>query len=323
MTAAGDPERWTAWSCTVELTVDCREPARRADLTRDAVVEIRELMSRVAAAVNRFDPDSEISRLNSACGAPTILSPLAFQLLQVALDAASATRGAVDPTVGGDLIRAGYDDDITVVRHRREPGDRTISRPPGGHPGRADWRSVRLDGDRRIVTLPPGVTVDLGATAKAWTADAAARRAHARTGRPVLVSIGGDLSTAGARPAPWGIEVAERKGDDPTRIGLTHGGLATSSVLDRSWTDAAGTARHHIIDPSTGTPADGRWRSASVWAPTALGANIASTWVLVDAASAVVDLLTTGKPARLVGTDGRVTRLGAWPDDPEVIEAAA
>jgi thiamine biosynthesis lipoprotein len=91
------------------------------------------------------------------------------------------------------------------------------------------------------------------------------------------------------------------------------GAIATSSTLGRRWAAADGTARHHLLDPATGLPVRGPWRTASVWAANCLAANVASTWLLVapDAATAAVG--EKGFAGRLVANDGSVKLIGAWP----------
>jgi thiamine biosynthesis lipoprotein len=129
----------------------------------------------------------------------------------------------------------------------------------------------------------------------------------------VLVEIGGDVAVAGPADEPWRVQVAEVTGGPGQLVGLTHGGLATSSTVARRWRTAVGTA-HHVIDPRTGAPADGAVRSATVWAPTCLEANTFSTAAIVWGSSAGARLGLAGIPARLVDGAGAVHRVGAWPD---------
>ena len=70
---------------------------------------------------------------------------------------------------------------------------------------------------------------------------------------------------------------------------------------------------HHIIDPATGLPAAGQWRTATVVAGSCVDANIASTAAIVmgDAARGWLD--GNMLPARLVGRDGAVHRTARWP----------
>lgn len=297
---------WTDWSCTVAVTV---EHDRRIDAAERIV---RSLMADVDRAVSRFRADSELARVSRAAGVLVPVSRLTFDLVGVGLRAAQDTDGLVDPTLGSALAEAGYDEDITLVRGRR-------SGHLPEHPRSADWRSVRTDATLRRVGVPGGVELDLGATAKPWAADEAARRIHRRLGTPALVEIGGDLAAVGRPHAAWRIDVAELRGEAPERVDLAHGGLATSSVRARRWTTRDGQSAHHVLDPETGRPTTGPWRTVSVWAPTALRANVASTAALVLGEQAVPWLTRRGLDARLVRDDGSVARVGHWP----AVEAVA
>jgi thiamine biosynthesis lipoprotein len=70
---------------------------------------------------------------------------------------------------------------------------------------------------------------------------------------------------------------------------------------------------HHIVDPRTGLPAGGPWRTASVAAATCADANAAATAAIVARERAEAWLVAAGVPARLVGHDGEVRYLGGWP----------
>ena len=89
------------------------------------------------------------------------MSELLAGLLAAALEAARQTDGDVDPTVGAALIALGYDNDIAALDHTALAAA-SISIP-------ARWSMVTLED--RVVTVPPGVVLDLGATAKAVAAD--------------------------------------------------------------------------------------------------------------------------------------------------------
>jgi thiamine biosynthesis lipoprotein len=95
-------------------------------------------------------------------------------------------------------------------------------------------------------------------------------------------------------------------------IALSTGGLATSSITARRWHTRSGPA-HHLIDPATGRPADGFWRTATVAAASCLDANTASTAAIVRGRAAEAWLVSASLPARLVGVDGSVRHLAGWP----------
>lgn len=286
-----------AWSCTVRLVVGDRNVLGRAARDLDG------LLARVDGVASRFRDDSVLVRVNRLAGRPVPVPALLVDLVAAALEAASATEGAVDPTVGLSMRTLGYDRDIAAVLGHDVPG--TAPKRAGG------WRAVRLDRRTGLLTVPCGFALDLGATAKAWTADHAARSLAARYDTPVLVELGGDVAVGG--PArPWLLRVAEREGGDGQIVTLPAGGLATSTTTVRTW-HQAGADVHHIVDPTTGRPADGPWRTASVAADSALQANFASTAAIVKGTGALAWLATRGVAARLVAQDGSVTTVGAWP----------
>lgn len=258
-------------------------------------------------AASRFRPDSEVSTL--AAGRTTRVSPLLLALLVAALRAARLTGGAVDPTVGGSLAALGYDRDFAAV-----PADSgaalVVRRVPG-------WRSVELDPAAGTVRVPAGTVLDLGATAKAYAADRAAAGAAAAAGCGVLVSLGGDVAVAGPPPpAGWLVRLADDSAapPDPALPGvrLRSGGLATSSAAVRRWR-RGGDWLHHLLDPLTGLPATGPWRTATVAAGSCLDADIASTATMALGERGPAWLAGTRLPARLVDHDDRVVVLGGWP----------
>ena len=301
---------WKALGTSVHvLTTDPNElPA--------AELAVREILDDVDAAYSRFRADSELSALNASGGRSVTVSPLLATAIDTALRAASLTRGAVDPTLGTAIRIAGYDDDFSRIA--RDGGPVTL------HPVRvAGWRAVHVDRASRRVLLPDGVELDLGSTGKALAADLAAHAAHtAMTGGGVLVSLGGDIAIAGTPPTGgWRVLVAEDSAVPPDSDGqvicVGRGGVATSSTTVRRWT-RGGIILHHIIDPKTGLPASGPWRTVTVVAASCVDANIAATAAIVQGEAAIEWLQARRLPARLVENDGTIHYIGPWPDPDRV-----
>jgi FAD:protein FMN transferase len=302
--------RWRALGTSVVLCV----PAEQMMIARRAVAA--ELWA-IDAAASRFRTDSELYRLNHADGTWTEVTPLLMQALKLGMRAAAVTNGAVDPTLGGELCELGYDRDfdqlagLPATRPLRSAVDR--ERPSR----RSCWAQIELSEDPPSARLPAGVQVDLGATAKALAADRAAAAAHAATEAGVLVSLGGDISTAGVCPDDgWTIRVTDDHRCDTSQasqtITIRDGGLATSSLVVRRW-EHDGDERLHILDPGTGRPVNPYWRTASVAAGDCADANIASTAAIVLGERAPKWLAEQQLPARLVAVDGTVECLGGWP----------
>ncbi|MBN9743250.1 thiamine biosynthesis protein [Amycolatopsis sp. A1MSW2902] len=309
MTTAAEPLasiRFRALGTTAELVVT--EPDRLPVATDLLRTELRA----VDETCSRFRDDSEIAELHRHAGSPVRVSPLLAEALQVALRAAEATGGLVDPTVGRAVCELGYDRDFAAI-------DRDLAapvKPAGEAPG---WWRITADWPRREVVVPRGVRLDLGATGKAWAADRASTVLARELGCGVLVGLGGDVAVAGRAPAGgWPVVVGDdHAAADPLRdpvIAVASGGLATSSTVCRTWRRAGRTV-HHIVDPRTGDLPDPCWRTVTVAAATCADANTASTAAVVLGELAPAWLAERRLPARLVASDGRVVRVAGWPEE--------
>lgn len=278
------------------------------DRARDAVLG---LLDEVDRAFSRFRPDSELSQLNGLGGRSFVAGLLFGQAIESGIRAGRLSDGFVDPTVGRAMRLAGYDDDFSRLSPRSDPPTIRLEPVPS-------WRAIDYDARSREVRLRPGVELDLGSTGKALASDLAAPAALDAGGAAgVLVSLGGDIATAGRAPAGgWRILVAEDSStpvDAPGEVvAIAGGALATSGTTVRRWM-RGGVELHHLIDPHTGEPAESPWRTASVIAGSCVDANIAATASIVRGAAAIDWLDALGLPARLVAVDGEVVRIGGWP----------
>ncbi len=279
-----------------------------ADLPR-----ARRLAERVLADVDevcsRFRDDSDLSRVNANPGRWVDVDPLLVATVEVACRAADVTDGLVNPLLGRPLVRLGYDRDFRLLVDCEDEETVAETAPPDPH----RWREIRTDpgGGLRI---PPGTALDLGATGKAWAADLIATAYEQQLRGAAIVSVGGDLRISSPDGTPWAVAVTERPDDPPTLVGLDRGGLTTSSTLVRRWT-RRGARRHHLLDPRTGLPAPEVWRTVTATGATCTAANTASTAAVVLGVEAPTWLAGHGVTARLVGRDGAVRTVGAWPPD--------
>ena len=284
-----------------------------ADRLSRAVDVVQRTVSDFDRTCSRFREDSELMVLARRAGRPAAASPLLREALRAGLRAAELTDGDVDPTLGSTLVALGYDRDFDRVL---ADGDAGADRPRLSVAEQPGWRSIRIDDRAGTVTIPAGVSVDLGATAKALAADHAATAAQALVGGGVLVSLGGDLACAGEAPeGGWHVRVTDDHRSDVTAPGqsvtLRSGGLATSSTVVRRWRSGGETV-HHVIDPRSGRPASGGWRTVSVAAATCLDANIAATAAIVRGPAAPEWLTSLELPSRLVSDEGHVIHIAGW-----------
>ena len=217
---------------------------------------VRELFAEWEQALSRFIPDSELSQLNDHPGKPVPVSDLLYHVLASALTAAQATQGVYDPAMLDQLVQLGYDRTFDEL-----PADRPDPLIPG-EPG-GGWRGIRVDTIRRRVTLPPDVKLDFGGIAKGMAVDAALASLRESGLSPALVNAGGDVAVDGVPPeeGQWMLSVPGR--DRFWSIPIIRGAVATSGIARRHWKQGT-IARHHLLDPRTGLPAESDLWSVTV-----------------------------------------------------------
>ena len=267
--------RHTFRAMGTQVTLLAGADDRRSTFARVAA-QTEATFARDERRFSRFRRDSELTRVNALAGRPTRISEDFGALVAFALRAARRTGGRFDPTVLGSVVAAGYDRDFDELMS----GARAALRPM--HPcGR--WEEIVLEEGR--ITLPEGAGLDLGGVAKGWTVDRAADDAVSAGLRWATVNAGGDLRMAGSPPAGGpevGVEDPDASDEEILRLVLRGGALATSSTRRRAW----GPELHHLIDPTTGSPARTGTVQATVWAPTCAEAEVRAK-----------DALLRGEPA--------------------------
>jgi FAD:protein FMN transferase len=301
--------RWRQIGTNVDVVV--------SNASLDAAVKsVKATIDLADRTFSRFRSDSELSLVNRSHGRLIRVSELLGRAVGAALDAAALTDGLVDPSVGSAVRLTGYDRDFSLVRDESEgnPAPWQFVAVPG-------WRAVEFDSDARTIRIPRGVELDLDSTGKALIVDMAVRAAAATLSpnEGLLVSIGGDIRVAGRPPrGGWRVQLAEDSAapiSDDLPVAVIRGGaLATSSTTVRRWR-RGGETLHHLIDPRTGRPCDGPWRTATVVAGDCVGANTAATCAIVLGDGATRWLEARGLAARLVANDGSKSYLGGWPVD--------
>jgi len=243
---------------------------------------------------SRFQGGSELMRLNDDPSETVRVSPMMRRVVEAATGAAQSTGGLVDPTLLGEIERAGYD------AHFDQAGPPLLDalaqapdRRPAGPSPREDWRRVRTDRRTSTVTRPPGVRIDPGGIAKGVFADelAAALASHAA----FVVECAGDLRLGGRLAPAREVHVASPFEDAILHtFTLRSGGVATSGVTKRSWIGPDGLAAHHLLDPATGRPAFTGVVQVTALAPTAIEAEALSKAALLSGAARAERLLVHG-----------------------------
>jgi thiamine biosynthesis lipoprotein len=252
---------------------------------RQAVDAIFAEVTRLDRLMSTYIDDSRMSAINrDAATKPVDAGPELFALIQRSLDISILTHGAFDITY--DSVGQHYD-----FRQHRRPDAATIA----AELDLIDYRFVEMHPvDGTISFRREGVRINLGGIAKGYAVERGveiARRygvAHAR------VTAGGDTRLLGdRRGVPWMVGVQNPRDDEDVAvtIPMANEAISTSGDYERYF-EEDGERYHHIIVPSTGTPA-GEVHSATIIGPDA---------VMTDALSTSVFVMGVDQGLRLIAT---------------------
>jgi thiamine biosynthesis lipoprotein len=241
----------TQWEITTPALL---EPGTRQDI--DAVVE------RFDQTYSRFRDDSVIGQMSKAKHGGRFWFPSeALPMFDLYDRLHVVTDGAVDPLVGGDLERLGYDktyslmpSPVAVETSERPRWDRDVER-----------YGIKLE------TRSP-LVIDLGAVGKGSLVDLVSSHLTKSGLENFTVDGGGDMAYRGTEMLRVGLEHPQ---DRSMLVGVAHlqnASLCASAVNRRRW----GTGLHHILDGRTGMPTN----------------DVVATWV-VAANATIADGLAT------------------------------
>jgi thiamine biosynthesis lipoprotein len=276
------------------------------------LVDVQRLFNSFEKRLSRFDPDCDLSRLNACEDDRFEASPILLDAVESALWAAGITGGLYDPTILGELKRAGYDRSFETIPEAAPLTEAALAQSRPLQPALQSvdaalarpytFRSIWLDRPNREIHKPPAVQLDLGGMGKGWTVDRAADRLQGLG--PFLINAGGDIYAYQSPPGRTGWEIdlihPLKPAQFMARLQLHHRALATSTIVRRRW-QHNGQTMHHLIDPRTGRPAQTDALSVSVVADRTVTAEILAKTALILGAEAGLAYLE-----RLPGVEGLI-----------------
>ena len=177
------------------------------------------------------------------------LSGNAAELMEQALELCRRTGGALDISVY-PIVRAwGF-----TTGSYQIPDEETIqSLLP-----LVDYTQIQYDAATGVVTLPEGMEIDLGSVAKGYAGQLAAQMLRNSGVESALLNLGGNVQTVGTKPdgSPWQIGIKDPQGEDAMMVlSVEDQAVVTSGGYERYF-EQDGQTYWHIMDPSTGHPAD-------------------------------------------------------------------
>jgi thiamine biosynthesis lipoprotein len=269
-------EQFECFGATVTM-----QASGEAEIVRLGLRRAREIGEEVHRRLTRFDPASDLCRLNADPRELVPAHPLVRRFAEAVHWAGEVSVGLVDATCLPAVEAAGY-------RAHWTPEDASDDRRADDELSqwRPAWASVSVIGD--AVSRPPGTRLDSGGLGKGLAADlmAAALAACAT----FVVNCGGDLRIGGLQALERPVDVAGIDGEAPIhRLMIARGAVATSGVTRRAWQDG-----HHLIDPRSGRPADTGLLQVTAVARTGLQAEVRAKTALLGGTAAAAKTLTGG-----------------------------
>lgn len=243
------------------------------EVGQQAVNAIFSEVVRLDQLMSTYIEDSRMSEINrDAAERPVAAGDELFRLILRSLDISVLTHGAFDITY--DSVGQHYD-----FREGKRPDEDVIAEEVQ----RIDYRLVETDRDTGTINfLRPGVRINLGGIAKGYAVERGIEVARRYGVRNARVTAGGDTRLLGDRLGqPWKIGIQNPRNEEEVAvtIPLENEAISTSGDYERFFIED-GERYHHIIVPSTGTPA-GEVHSATIIGPDAVLTDALSTSVFV------------------------------------------
>jgi thiamine biosynthesis lipoprotein len=130
-----------------------------------------------------------------------------------------------------------------------------------------------------------GQSVDLGGIGKGYAGDRILEVFKEFDISSAYSNLGGNVVTVGAKPdgSPWqiGIQHPRQEGTIIGSVSVVNQAVVTSGDYQRYFTDSQGKRHHHILDPTTGYPAESGLISVSIVTKEPVVADSLSTILFV------------------------------------------
>lgn len=205
------------------------------------------LIASLESLVSVTDADSELYAINQTGSG--MLTEEASSLMKQALEICRRTDGALDLSIY-PIVRAwGF-----TTGSYQVPDEAEIQ----ALLPLVDYRKIQYDAATGTATLPEGMEIDLGSVAKGYAGQLAAQMLREHGVQSALLNLGGNVQTVGTKPdgSPWQIGIKDPQGEDAMMVlSVEDQAVVTSGGYERYF-EQDGQTYWHIMDPSTGHPAD-------------------------------------------------------------------
>lgn len=240
----------TLMGTVVEITLVGSDDARLNAAAEAAFDEIK----RLEGMMSHYKDDSDVAKINRAAGKEAItISEETMDVIDASLKLSQITNGAFDVTMGvlGKVWHFTKDD-------KGEPSPPSVEEVKKLLP-LIDYRRIILDKERSTVKLEKqGMKINLGGAAKGYIIGKAVEVLKKHGVKKGIVHAGGDMVVFQEPDShPWLIGIQDPRNKDKIvgTIKAQNTAVSTSGDYERFFIKD-GMRYHHIMDPSTGFPAN-------------------------------------------------------------------
>ncbi|MBE5872555.1 MAG: FAD:protein FMN transferase [Lachnospiraceae bacterium] len=229
-------------------------------------------------------PDSDIYRINHARGEWAAVSDETIDLLQTALDYCARSEGALDITLLPVKNLWDFTGESPCI-----PSETDLQKALT----HVSFQNVEIDGNNVRLTDPESM-IDLGFIAKGYICDRLREHLTDNGVKHALLALGGNISVIGTKPDGASFKVGIQKpfsdlgtpittvslSDDSKHTGKEFSCAVTSGIYERYF-EQDGQIYHHILNPSTGYPAESDLSSVTILTDSSTEGDALSTLCLL------------------------------------------
>lgn len=225
------------------------------------------------------NPNSDVSKINSE-SVGTNINTDTVKLIQFSLDMSNLTNGAFDISVYPVVKLWGFTTEKNNIPKQSDI-DNALNL--------VDYRKISVDESEGRVTLEKNMEIDLGAVAKGYISQQIADMLKQNGVESAVLSFGGNIQTVGLKNGRlWQIGIKYPDSSESFAM-LSVGETAiVTSAADQRFFEENGKRYHHILDPSTGYPAENGTKSVTVVCNDGAKADALSTAIFVMGAEEAI-----------------------------------
>lgn len=243
-----------------------------------AMKEVMEKIEELESLLTFNAPEGDIHKLNEKAGEGLVqLNPETIEIMKKAQQIAEISQGAFDITIGPVIRSWGFGSGLERVPSEEELQELLPL---------VNYKDLIIEGQKAGLKRA-GQMVDLGGIAKGYAGDVAIQIYKKHGIESGFINLGGNVVTLGSKPdgSPWVVGIRNpRPGADGEQIigviKVTDKAVVTAGDEQRYF-EKDGQRYHHIIDPSTGYPAQSDLLSVTIISDSSFEADALDTAVFI------------------------------------------